>query len=250
MRKWLTAGTSEEVNGEQRRKAPSHRGAVISPLLANIYSHYVFDLWAQCGGRRRYATGNVMVRYADDIVIRFDKRYDARRFRSHAAQTEGSSDSRFTRRNRLMEFRPSLPKTRAIREKANQKSNPGSRIAKRSQRQVHADTKDPPGSDDGNSEAIKDGLVKALALLIPNRENGSERGFEGYLLSSVPGNFPPCRSSGHASNLWRRALRRRAEGCAATKQTNWQPHGCQGFGFFIHGLWSGSPRHLRQEPGA
>ncbi len=57
------------------------QGAVISPLLANIYLHYVFDLWAH-QWRRRYATGNVvMVRYADDIVIGFDKRYDARRFR-------------------------------------------------------------------------------------------------------------------------------------------------------------------------
>ena len=52
------------------RKAP-HRVRSSSPLLANIYLHYVFDLWAH-QWRRRYATGNVvMVRYADDIVIGF-----------------------------------------------------------------------------------------------------------------------------------------------------------------------------------
>lgn len=80
IRKWLTAGTSEE--GEWRASEEgTPQGAVISPLLANIYLHYVFDLWAH-QWRRRYATGNVvMVRYADDIVIGFDKRYDARRFR-------------------------------------------------------------------------------------------------------------------------------------------------------------------------
>ncbi|HHG6834029.1 TPA: group II intron reverse transcriptase/maturase, partial [Klebsiella pneumoniae] len=80
IRKWLTAGTSEE--GEWRASEEgTPQGAVISPLLANIYLHYVFDLWAH-QWRRRHATGNVvMVRYADDIVIGFDKRIDAQRFR-------------------------------------------------------------------------------------------------------------------------------------------------------------------------
>jgi retron-type reverse transcriptase len=53
---------------------------VISPLLANVYLHYVFDLWAD-RWRRRKATGNmVMVRYADDIVVGFERETDARRF--------------------------------------------------------------------------------------------------------------------------------------------------------------------------
>ncbi|MFB4224799.1 reverse transcriptase domain-containing protein [Klebsiella pneumoniae] len=76
IRKWLTAGTSEEGQWRATEEG-TPQGAVISPLLANIYLHYVFDLWAH-QWRRRYATGNVvMVRYADDIVIGFDKRYDA-----------------------------------------------------------------------------------------------------------------------------------------------------------------------------
>ncbi|MFO6295555.1 reverse transcriptase domain-containing protein, partial [Pseudomonas aeruginosa] len=63
-----------------RTEESTPQGAVISPLLANIYLHYVFDLWAH-QWRRRYATGKVVkVRYADDIVNGFDKRYDARRF--------------------------------------------------------------------------------------------------------------------------------------------------------------------------
>ena len=50
------------------------QGSVISPLLANIYLHYVFDLWAE-RWRRREATGNVIImRYADDIVIGFRAR--------------------------------------------------------------------------------------------------------------------------------------------------------------------------------
>ena len=56
------------------------QGAVISPLLANVYLHYVFDLWAQ-QWRRREAKGDmIVVRYADDIVVGFQHEADARRF--------------------------------------------------------------------------------------------------------------------------------------------------------------------------
>lgn len=76
--KWLKAGTLEEgtlVGSEEG----TPQGAVISPLLANIYLHYVFDLWAH-QWRRRHARGNVViVRYADDIVVGTDKERSARR---------------------------------------------------------------------------------------------------------------------------------------------------------------------------
>jgi RNA-directed DNA polymerase len=56
------------------------QGSVISPLLANVYLHYVFDLWAE-RWRRREATGDmIMVRYADDLVVGFQHENDARRF--------------------------------------------------------------------------------------------------------------------------------------------------------------------------
>ena len=59
---------------------PDPQGAVASPLLANVFLHYVFDLWAH-QWRRREATGNVVVvRYADDIVAGFEHEADARRF--------------------------------------------------------------------------------------------------------------------------------------------------------------------------
>jgi hypothetical protein len=55
---------------------------VISPLLANVYLHYVFDLWAQ-RWRRHAATGDmIVVRYADDIIVGFEHETDARRFRT------------------------------------------------------------------------------------------------------------------------------------------------------------------------
>ena len=55
-------------------------GGVASPLLANVYLHYVFDLWAHWW-RRRYAHGDVIiVRFADDFVVGFEHQADAQRF--------------------------------------------------------------------------------------------------------------------------------------------------------------------------
>ena len=79
VRKWLKAGVLEEGEWSVSEKG-TPQGAVASPLLANVYLHYVFDLWAQ-QWRRREAKGNVVVvRYADDIVVGFEHEADARRF--------------------------------------------------------------------------------------------------------------------------------------------------------------------------
>jgi RNA-directed DNA polymerase len=79
VRKWLKAGVLEDGNWSVSEMG-TPQGAVASPLLANVYLHYVFDLWAH-QWRRREATGNVVVvRYADDIVAGFEHEADARRF--------------------------------------------------------------------------------------------------------------------------------------------------------------------------
>ena len=79
VQKWLKAGVLEDrvVNVSDRGTG---QGAVISPLLANIYLHYVLDLWAE-RWRRREATGDmIIVRYADDFIVGFQHEADARRF--------------------------------------------------------------------------------------------------------------------------------------------------------------------------
>ncbi len=79
VQKWLKAGVLEEGQW-QSSDMGTPQGAVISPLLANIYLHYVFDLWAK-QWRKREAKGKVIVvRYADDIVMGFELETDARRF--------------------------------------------------------------------------------------------------------------------------------------------------------------------------
>ena len=79
IQKWLRAGVSEE--GEWSKTAVgTPQGAVISPLLANVYLHYVLDLWVQ-RWRKQEAKGEVIiVRYADDFVLGFQNREDAERF--------------------------------------------------------------------------------------------------------------------------------------------------------------------------
>ncbi len=79
IRKWLKVGVMEDGQ-VTAGTVGTPQGAVISPLLANIYLHYVFDLWAQ-RWRRREARGNViLVRYADDIVVGFEHEAEAERF--------------------------------------------------------------------------------------------------------------------------------------------------------------------------
>jgi RNA-directed DNA polymerase len=79
IQKWLNAGVMEE--GEwSNTQTGSPQGSVISPLLANIYLHYAFDLWVNVW-RKKWAHGEVVViRYADDIILGFQHQTDADRF--------------------------------------------------------------------------------------------------------------------------------------------------------------------------
>jgi RNA-directed DNA polymerase len=79
IRKWLKAGVSEDGQWSETSKG-TPQGAVASPLIANVYLHYLFDLWADVW-RRKVAKGDVIiVRYADDVVLGFQHRADAVRF--------------------------------------------------------------------------------------------------------------------------------------------------------------------------
>ena len=77
--KWLKAGVMEEGEWKASEEG-TPQGATISPLLANVYLHYVFDLRVE-QWRKRHARGEVMViRYADDFIVGFQDQWDAQRF--------------------------------------------------------------------------------------------------------------------------------------------------------------------------
>ena len=104
VQKWLKAGILEDgiVTVDDRGTG---QGSVISPLLANIYLHYCFDLWAD-RWRRREAQGDmIIVRYADDLVVGFEHEDDARRFLdAMRTRLEEFSLSLHPDKTRLIEF--------------------------------------------------------------------------------------------------------------------------------------------------
>ncbi|KKL92697.1 hypothetical protein LCGC14_1882110, partial [marine sediment metagenome] len=104
IQKWLKAGVSED--GEwSSTVVGTPQGATVSPLMANVYLHYVLDLWVEAW-RKRHARGEVyIVRYADDFVMGFQYRSDAEAFH----QLLGVRMRKFglelnTEKTRLIEF--------------------------------------------------------------------------------------------------------------------------------------------------
>ena len=106
IQKWLNAGVLED-GVRTRSEEGTPQGGSASPLLANVYLHYVFDLWVQ-QWRRKHARGDmIVVRYADDFIVGFQHKSDAERFLAELAE-------RFSKFNlelhpdktRLLEFGP------------------------------------------------------------------------------------------------------------------------------------------------
>lgn len=104
VKKWLNAGVLED--GQRVRvEAGTPQGGSISPLLANIYLHYVFDLWADHWRRTRTHGDVVIVRYADDFVVGFQNRSDAERFRTELQERLGKFNLELhAEKTRLIEF--------------------------------------------------------------------------------------------------------------------------------------------------
>ena len=217
IRKWLRAGVSEE--GEwSPTKVGTPQGAVISPLLANVYLHYVLDLWI-AWWRRHFARGEVVViRYADDFVIGFQFEQDARRcldelherfarfgLRLHPDKTRLLEFGSFAGRNRkrrgegkpesfdFLGFTHSCTTTRAGRFSVRRKS-----IAKRMRAKL---------------SQIKATLMTNRHAPIPAQGTWLRRVVQGWFnYHGVPYNIKSlCRFRYWISRLWWRALRRRSQ---------------------------------------
>jgi group II intron reverse transcriptase/maturase len=104
IQKWLSAGVLEDGCRTYPEEG-SPQGGSISPVLANVYLHYVFDLWADHWRRTQTHGDVIIVRYADDFVVGFQNRTDAERFqtelqeRFHKFNLELHAD-----KTRLLEF--------------------------------------------------------------------------------------------------------------------------------------------------
>ena len=104
IQRWLSAGVIEEGSWTACEEG-TPQGATVSPLLANVYLHYAFDLWAQ-QWRGRYARGDVViVRYADDFIVGFEHRGDAERFLADLRERFARFGLELqTEKTRLLEF--------------------------------------------------------------------------------------------------------------------------------------------------
>jgi len=217
IRKWLTAGVMED--GEiERMTAGTPQGAVISPLLANIYLHYVFDLWAN-QWRQRHARGNVViVRYADDIVVGCDKPDDAKRFkRAMQARLEQFALTVHPEKTRLIEFGRFAAENRAKRGQGKPETfkflgfthisgaaRDGRFMLMRKTRRDRMQA---------TLKVIKEELRRRWHQSIPEQGRWLRQVVQGYFnYHAVPTNTPALHAfRAHVVDLWRRALRRRSQ---------------------------------------
>jgi group II intron reverse transcriptase/maturase len=106
IQKWLNAGVLEDGK-HLRGEEGTPQGGSASPLLANIYLHYVFDLWARAWRRKRAHGDVIVVRFADDIVLGFQVKSDAERFRTELEERFRKFQLELhPEKTRLLEFGP------------------------------------------------------------------------------------------------------------------------------------------------
>jgi group II intron reverse transcriptase/maturase len=222
IRKWLKAGILEDgiVTVDDRGTG---QGSVISPLLANIYLHYVLDLWAE-RWRRREATGDmIIVRYADDVIVGFEHEDDARRFLD-------------AMRTRLEEFMLSLhpDKTRLIEFGRNASANRKRRglgkpetftflgftfiCGKSRKGRFQLQRKTRSDRMRAKLKDIKVELRRRMHWPIPKQGKWLKQVVTGHFgYYAVPTNSRALSAfQYHVTDLWRRTLRRRSQKDGAT----------------------------------
>jgi group II intron reverse transcriptase/maturase len=217
VRKWLKAGVLEDGEWSVSEKG-TPQGAVASPLLANVYLHYVFDLWAH-QWRQREASGKmVVVRYADDIVAGFEHEADARRFwDAMRTRFERFELELHGEKTRLLEFGRHAATGRKGRALGKPetftflgftficgKSRGGAFLLHRKTRRDRMTAK---------LRKIKEELRRRMHTPIPEQGRWLRAVVQGFLAyHAVPTNFRAVSAFRyHVTTLWLRALRRRSQ---------------------------------------
>jgi len=115
IQKWLNAGVLEDGRRTQVEEGTPQGGSA-SPLLANVYLHYVFDLWAQAWRQKQAGGDMIIVRFADDIVVGFQTKADAVRFWAELIERMRKfSLELHPEKTRLLEFGPFATENRKQR---------------------------------------------------------------------------------------------------------------------------------------
>jgi RNA-directed DNA polymerase len=217
IQKWLKAGVSEDGEWSET-KVGTPQGAVISPLLANVYLHYVFDLWVEAW-RKKVAEGDVIVvRYADDLVVGFEHRAEAERFLKefqerlakfglelHPDKTRLIEFGRFARANRQ----------RGARENRRASRSWGSRTSVEPTVAGHSPS---GGKRYGNGleaklQQVKQTLRERMHAPVPQTGEWLARVLNGfYQYHAVPGNWASLyRFRERLSRYWLHMLKQRSQ---------------------------------------
>jgi RNA-directed DNA polymerase len=121
IQKWLNAGVLEEGK-RTRTEEGTPQGGSASPLLANVYLHYVFDLWAHTWRQKQAGGDMIIVRFADDIVVGFQTKSDAIRFWAELIERMRKfSLELHPEKTRLLEFGPFAAENRKKRGDGNRR---------------------------------------------------------------------------------------------------------------------------------
>ena len=222
VRKWLKAGVLEDGEWSVSEEG-TPQGAVASPLLANVYLHYVFDLWAE-RWRRREAKGNIIIlRYADDIVVGFQHEADARRFwEAMRLRFEQFSLALHPEKTRLLEFGRNAAanrRQRGLRKPEiftflgfNFICGKSRRGAFQLQRKTRRDRMRAKLAE------IKEQLRERMHEPIPEQGRWLKQVVTGFFAyHAVPTNSKALSAFRHyVTDLWRRTLRRRSQKDAMT----------------------------------
>jgi len=217
IRKWLKAGILEDGTVTVSDRGTG-QGSVISPLLANVYLHYVLDLWAE-RWRQREATGDmIIVRYADDVVVGFEHEADAVRFlAAMRARFEEFALSLHPDKTRVLEFGRHAAARRRQRGLGKPetftflgftficgKTRSGKFLLKRKSRGDRVQAK---------LAEIKEELRHRRHQPIPEQGRWLAQVVSGFFnYHAVPTNFQTLQAfRDHVRDLWRRSLRRRSQ---------------------------------------
>ena len=217
IQKWLAAGVIENGSWTAFDEGIP-QGASISPLLANVYAHYVFDLWAH-QWRRRHARGDVViVRFADDAVVCFEHRDDAERFWAELRDRLARFNLEVAaEKTRLIEFGRFAAERRAARGLDKPETFRflgfthicGRARSGRFKLKRITDSKRVPSK----LSALKDGIERRQHLPIPEQGRWLANVLRGhYQYYAVPDNSKALHAFRRQAEWhWYRALRRRSQ---------------------------------------
>ncbi len=222
--KWLRAGILDDgVWSVTATGTP--QGAVVSPLLANVYLHYVFDLWAEQWRRRETRGKMILVRYADDLIVGFEHEADARRFLDamrgrlesfglelHGEKTRLLEFGRFAaeRRQQRGQGRPETFRFLGFTFICGRKRRGGFQL----QRRTRADRMR------AKLKAIKAELRRHMHAPLPEQGRWLARVLRGYYAyHAVPTNLRALATFRYrVTEAWKRVLGRRSQ----KSRVNWQ----------------------------